>query len=111
MKNIIFIFIIFLTTTSLYSQPVQYSSKEMSSCTPTGYTNVLTLLWINSDTVKVSYSQRISTGGDKVVSYDLAGLDYSIVNNKISFDCEEDTWIIPFDEEYEPSICVPSSDQ
>ena len=108
MKKIVFLFILLFTTTSLFSQPVQYASLEMVDGSPTGYTNILTLEWIHPDTVEISYSQRISTGGDEAVSYDLAGLDYNIVGNKITFECEENTWIIPFDEEYEPNICIPT---
>lgn len=107
-KNLVLVLLLILAmmTNSLLSQPVQYTSKEMNGCTPTGYTNVITLLWINSDTVQVSKSQRISTGNDSTCSYDLAGLDYTENGNTITFQCEEDIWVIPFEGDLYLSKCV-----
>lgn len=94
-----------LYATYLVAQPVQYASKEINGCNPTGYTNILTLEWLTSDTVRVSKSQRLSTGGDIVCSYDLAGLDTSKTESSITFLCEDNIWVIPFEGNLNPTIC------
>ncbi|MFH1050396.1 MAG: hypothetical protein V1779_05620 [bacterium] len=106
-KNYIYIllFVFVSCLNNLYSQPVQYASLEIVNGSPTGYTNVITLLWINSDTVQVTKSQRISTGGDTAITYNLASLDYTQYENEVIFTLEDDVWIIPFDQGSNPSLC------
>jgi len=109
-RILIFILIVMCTIISipLISQAIEYTSLEVVNGQCTGYTNTITLNWIDSNTVEVSRSRRLSVGTDVVASYNVADLNYTGNNTVIIFYCDDDTWFIPFDDNIDPSKLAAS---